>query len=544
MKGFKKITTIVLGLAVAVGSILWAPQDVEAGFSNIVVDNASFSQELDTAKWHVPNKDVVAENGKLIFSANSNEETRIITMEPVRDSGNGKALFSANYTMKLKKLPAGEKFVLGFSLATVESNYEEAGNIEVVFESSNGVRVKLVAYNDDGDATVLANMANAGVSVGNDFTVSAVGTRSGNLSVKINGKTLYDKECPISMEGRIGFLQTGKCQAEVASVHIVSYKYDTPENVNFTEDFESGNFNANVLHSKLLAGTGHYPSGIQVEDYEGSKVLMYRNSNVGYLTTKYQYSNFEMSFDVPYIMRENILDENGKVTMPGNMDITVIIGADVSRYTAIEQVWQNAPDALLFNNHHVFSNRYINNGVIEAIDNKGLWKEGTTEGYSIKISMVDTKVKVFVKALDAKDWIQVLDYKIGNETPTGYIQIVSGYGRSNFAIDNLKVTNKDENAKVIKVDFKSGDMGFEDYDYEQMEKKYRDGELNSADIEGNQSEQTNNEQTKKEDKAMIIEWYYIVLGSTVAVGIVLIVVVLLVTRKKSKGNGGQSNEET
>lgn len=546
MKTFKKITRIILGLSVALIGVMITPKHAEAGFSNIVVDNASFSESLDAAKWHVPNKDVVAEGGKLVFPANSNDETRIITMEPARDSGTGTELFAANYTIKLKKLPAGQKFILGFSLATVESNYEEAGNIEVVFQNSNGVKVSVVGYDNDGGAITLAGAQSSGVSLGSDFTVSVVGTRKGNLSVKVNGKSLYNKACPIDMEGRIGFLQTGKCEAEVSNLHIISYKYETPENANFTEDFESGSINANVLHSKLLACTGHYPAGIQVEDYKNSKVLMYRNSNVGYLSTKYQYSNFEISFDVPYMLRENILDENGKVTMPGNMDFTVIIGADVPRYTVVEQVWQYAPDALLFNNHHVFSTRYINDGVIAPIDDKGMYEEGSTTGYSVKISMIDTKVTVFVKALKAKEWIQVLDYKIGNETPTGYIQIVSGYGRSNFAIDNLKVVNKDENAKLVEAGFKSGDMGFKDFEYQPMEKKYRDGELISEEVDAelDETEQTQqiekNEQTEKTES---IEWYYLVLGSAIALGILLVGLAFVVTKKKSKRNGGQSSEE-
>ena len=60
----------------------------------------------------------------------------------------------------------------------------------------------------------------------------------------------------------------------------------------------------------------------------------------------------------------------------------------------------------------------------------------------------------------------VYSYKIGNATPTGYVHIWSK-GQANFAIDNVRIVNKDKEGKVIDVDYQSGKMtGTEDYVYE------------------------------------------------------------------------------
>ena len=543
MKKVRKLLVTAISCFVLVATIAIAfPKEALAGFSNLVIDNSSFAQELDTSKWHVPNKDVVAKDGKIVFPSASTAHTKLIMAEPIRNSEMSDTLFTVDCTMGFTQLPVGQKFVLGLSLATIESGMEEPGNVEVVFTNKQGIRVAVVAYNNDGDRVTLANVQNIGTNVGGNFKVNVSATKNNKLVVKVNDKTICTKQSPVELTGRIGFLQTGSCGAEISNLNIHSYRYDTPENANIFEDFESGSINVNLLQSTCVAGTGQYPAGAQVEEYGGSNVMMFRNANVAHIGTVYKYSNFEATFDVPYILHNSVVDEDGNILSPATLDWAFVIGADVPVYQAVAQEWIYASDALIFNSTHVYSYRHIYEGILTSIFDKGIFDNSKNEGYSVKISVIDTIVTLSMKALDAKEWIEITSYKMGNETPTGHIHIVSGNGRANFAIDNLRIVNKDQNAKTIEVGFKSGDEGLKDWEYVPMEVKYRDGNTlegeNGIEVEDNKVTEKNFIQEAMKNNT---NWFYVT-GGIVAVSILLVVSVLLATRKK-KVKRGVNNEE-
>lgn len=545
MKRLKRFTVAALALAVVATGVNLIPMHVSAGVSNVVVDNSSFAEELDSSKWHAASADVLVQGGKLVFTTESTGDTRLIATDLVSASEQSSTLFKADYTMKLTTLPAGEKFILGYSLGSVEAYYEEAGNLEVVFENNNGLKVSVVAYDEDGKAITLSGAQSVGTSLGSSFTVNVHATTKNHVSITVNGKTIYNKTTPIDMGGRIGFLQSGGCAAEVSSVSIISHRYDTPENPNIVEDFESGTININALSSRNLNSCGYFPCGIQVEEYNGSNVLMFRNANVGGIGTIYKYSNFEATFDVPYMQHTNVVDEEGNIIKPANVSLAFVIGSESYEFTNAEnQDWIYAPDSILFDSNGVFSYKHINEGAFADLTR--FYEKGTTQGYSIKITMIDTIVTVYMKALNAQNFEQVMSYKIGNATPTGHLQI-SSTGRSNFAIDNLKIVNKDKDAKSIQVDYKSGKAtNIDDWAYEPMEVKYRDG---STPLEPSVDVDTDKVTDEKEPNVVVIEqnadntqWYYLMAIAGVT-AVVIIAVSVIATRKKRVGNGGDTHEE-
>ena len=81
MKRLKKLTVIALGLLMAVTSVNLASIDVFAGLSNVVVDNTSFAEELDSSKWHAASADVLVEGGKLVFTSESTGRERTASVE-------------------------------------------------------------------------------------------------------------------------------------------------------------------------------------------------------------------------------------------------------------------------------------------------------------------------------------------------------------------------------------------------------------------------------------------------------------------------------
>lgn len=463
-----KVAVLAIAFAIAGGSQFTLP--VSAGSSDIVVNDESFATKLDTTKWNAPNVDVVVENGKLIFPESSTGNTRLITKLPATKSRQHEELFHADYAMKINTLPEGERFVLGFSLSGIEAYYGEQGNVEVIFENNNGIKVGVVGYDDSGEEVRFAESVNCGTSFGQSFKVSVHATIDMKLSVTVNNKKIYEGASPIDLEGRIGFLQTGKCAVEVSSVTIISHKYDSPENVNIIEDFESGGININTMTSKMSNGTGSYPAGIQVEDYNDSKVLMFRNANLAYFGTIYQYSNFEITFDIPYMLHKNITREDGTIKTPYHMAFMLTIGDESEDYD--DYGYETAAEGISFASSEISFLK----GNSERIffEGKEFYDEATNEGYSVRVTVIDSWVTVEIKPLDGNQYTEMASYKFGDATPLGYVHLWST-GQANFAIDNLRIINKDKDANVKEVEHKIRTLvGVEDWEYEPMEIKYVD----------------------------------------------------------------------
>ena len=91
------------------------------------------------------------------------------------------------------------------------------------------------------------------------------------------------------------------------------------------------------------------------------------------------------------------------------------------------------------------------------------------KGISIKVCAIDGQVYIYMKWMEETEWTQVLTYPF--DTPTGTISIWTSNG--DYAIDNLKIVNKDSQPQLINVDYKSSVLkNTGDWDYEPMEKTY------------------------------------------------------------------------
>jgi len=471
MRIAKLITTVTLTAAIIIGGAGVSNMDVSAGSSDIVVSSTSFANNIDVAVWSVPSEDIIAENGKIIFPKESTADSRIITKLAIANSAQNEELFSADIHLKLKELPAEQAFIVGFSLSSIEAYNGEAGNVELLFENNNGVKASLIAYDDSGEKQVLSEAKSCGVSIGSNVNISAQASIDNKLTLKVNGTTLYNAVSPIALEGRIGFLQTGSCEAEVTSVDIISHKYDTPENANITEDFEGDGINKNAVHSKMYGQTG-VQATLGIEEYNGSKVLMFRNVGNGYFGTNYQYSNFELTFDVPYMQLDIVTnEEDGALITMRNSGIAVSMGDASTEYSSLG--YADASEAIIFTGTTVKSQL---TGAEADISGKNFYQKGSVGSYSVKIKVVDQKVSVAMKALEKEDYVEVLSYSLGNETPLGYVHVWST-GTGYFAIDNFNIANKDEEGQITDVEYQSATVtGVEDWEYQPMEKNYLEQE--------------------------------------------------------------------
>ena len=512
----KRIKIISVAFAVVMLAEAIEALPVFAGLSETVIDNSSFAESISNTHWNNAGADVSVENGKIIFPNESTEDTRLITQTLAKKTEGAKNIFSAEYSIRFKQLPQGEKFILGFSLNSIEALPGEAGNLEVAFQNSGGIKADVSVYDEDSKKQVLLQPVGIGAAIGSDVKVQVYATTDMNLSITVNQKVIFNGKAPIDLTGRIGFLQTGNCGAEVDTLNIVTSSYTISDGCNATEDFERGSMNANAFYSKHTTASGYYPAAIRVEDYNSNKVLMFRNSYVGYFSTLHQYSNFEFTFDIPYMLHTEIKNELGETIQPAHSAFAVVFGKEV--YDGDGWGVSDAHSALIFNNSSVSSLKDEN--IKENFSKEEFCDMSKNEGYSVRVIVQDTYTSVALKPLEGDTWTELLSYKMG-ETPIGYVQI-RPYGKANFAVDNVKIVNKDVGSAPKEVEFAEGGMpGVEDWVYEPMEVKYRP--------------------TKQAEQE--VNWYLLAAIVT-SVAILLIVACVFIKQRKRKiAIGGKEDEK-
>ena len=284
------------------------------------------------------------------------------------------------------------------------------------------------------------------------------------MTVVINGSKKYEGKLPIEGTGRFGVFQTGKCGAVISEMNYFCSHYETPENSNIFEDFENGDFNVNEFYSTSRTN-GCYPSYIGIEEMDGNKVLRFKNTGLAYFATQKQYSNFELSFDIPYFLREDIYDEDGTQLGKKGGNIGVSFGSH--QYEAEGYAYVHDVDLITIREDSVVSHlRHI--WEAPSLVDLGIVSMDNNKGFSFKYSMVDGHAVCQVKALSSDKWITVGegDYDLQK---TGYIYIWST-GNADCALDNIKITNLDENAKVVELEHKSNIVTAEDYELTEAEK--------------------------------------------------------------------------
>lgn len=442
--------------------------NVSAGSNVTITSMLTQSGEFNSTDWFVPNDDLEFENNSLNFTEDGNEETRLISKTIATKDDSFENLLNVNARIKISGIPQGKSFILAVGLLSIDSLYSEAGNVEMHFKNNSGLTADIMAFDEDGKSTDIVSGKRCGISLNSYADVNLVISNGGVLKISVNGQGIIDTKLPFVPEGRIGILQNAQCVASVSKLEMTTYSYDRPENVNVKEDFESGYINANAFTSKMI-NSARIPAAIQVEDYNESKVLMFRNAGVGYFGTTYNYSNFEISFDVPFILREYVYDDDGMELQVPNGEFGISFGdvaADVSG-----QDYQQSTDLILFTGSGVSG--WFSNWKTSFAD-KNFYKPQTNEGYSVKMTVIDGDLTLYMKDLSDASWQEMAKHSYSKNKP-GSIKIWSTRD-TNIAFDNICISNLDSNANLIENEYKSGKIEQADYVYSPQKNVFRDAE--------------------------------------------------------------------
>ena len=468
-KGRNRLCLLLAGV-VLMGSLSVLP--ASAGSTTIRINKDSYQDGLDSTVWHDADGDIEIEQGNIVFPDNSTESTKLITKTDVVKIEQLDTMVSASFDLKFSSLPEGETFAFGMGLSSLEAVTGEEGNIEIDFTNQGGLKAGVSVFETADEATKPAQDQSVG-SIGSTLKVEAVLSSQGKLTVKINGTVLCDTEVSVAGEGSVGFLQSGSCGAAVSNLEIDLYQYDRPQNCDIYEDFEDGDFNSSLLGSKMTRSSSCDNCYLAVEEYNGNQVLMFKNVGKGYIATKYQYSNFEMTFDMPYLQRVEEKDEEGNVVTAMLTFFGVSFGGDVGG--SDDNVdFTGASDLLLFSG---YDSQGWNNKRQGVKLTKHLYREADcTKTPTFRISVVDGTVTAQIKYSDEADsaYETMISYTM-DSTPTGYIAIwAPSEIASSFAIDNISIKNLDRDPNLTEVGKTSSKWTIPaDYEYTPTEKVYR-----------------------------------------------------------------------
>ena len=519
MKRQKLAVIMLLVFSISLSSLIPASKS-EAGQRVTTLDASTIE---DSSYWYCPEGDVVTKDGKITFTESSEDYTKFISRLAMTANKNSEEFVIVGGSIKFNKMPSGQDFVLALGVQDIEPSLGDAENIEVKFQNKGGVKVSADAYDADGNRQVLSGMKNTGVAVGGKATFRVSITKDSILKVSINGKSVISAKIPVSGSGKIAFMQTGGCAVEISEISIKGYEYDRPENTNVSEDFEKGLdiSKIHILNTYEHGGNLFKPGRVAVEEYDGNKMLMFANAAGYYFTTKYQYSNFEMSFDVPKMqLPEEMIYDDGSGYF---YSFGILFG--ISNDANVTWDETEAADGI-----HFGRGGRVTSVKTQLLDKTSEAHPIASENkpFSVKLSVIDGKVTVGLKWMEEKQYETVGTYTLESGSPLGYIRF-SIPVITNMAIDNLKITNLDENPNVIETEYQNGIETFEDAKYEEFERVYKDTTKKDTD------------KTNSNDILPGISWYWLlpvaaVIGAAIIGGSFGVVKIKEKRRKEAVNN--------
>lgn len=515
-----KVSSIVVLVLVLFMGLFLPNTEVEAGKTTTILNAQNLT---DATCWYCPNEDVLTDNNVLTFTDKSTENTKYISKATIESNEDNEEFLTMECVVQFNKLPKGEKFVLGLGLTRLESYIGDANNIEVTFTNDNGIKVGVYVNETAGTPVTIADPQPCGISLGQGVRVRITLTNKQVLNVTVAGKKICSNKIPVTGSGRVGFLQTGNCAAEIKELDIKGYRYERPENTNISEDFEKGvDISKIEVVSTFKNGVELMrPARVAVEECgEGNKALVFVDAGGYYFTTMYKYSNFEMTFDVPYLRLAKEVYEDERYNFFNSFGIAF----GLTTNAATDWYTTDCADQIVFDRWGGVASTKVE-GFQTTLESHKYWED--FKPISVKLSVIDGDVTVGVKWVTEEQYTTIGSYKLEVGSPSGYIRF-SVPDMGNASIDNLKITNLDDKANVIETEYQSGKVEATDAEYEPFERVY-----------ANQDE--DKEVVSFDKKAMM--WYLLIPEALVIGAAIILVPIIVDAYKKKKSKGGKVNEE-
>lgn len=525
----KKYKLLIAAAAVAVGvagaGLLPNAVTAKAGSSEVYIASSTSIDDtsINSGDFLTTGK-VAAENGKAKFNTLSEKEKLTTKTKAFNLKEYGvTTLLDFSSTLNFSSFAENGNFSMAFGLNNLknETGAEDSFAVKVNYDSaSKKFSIGVSEYTKDGEISVYASTVIGAIKINRDVTFKVFVDTDCNLTVSVlptgassETKLVSGYGLNVNPEGYISYISSGRNEITLSDPQILVYEYDAPETIDYTETFDKNGYNSNVFYSASTASP-ITPSSLSVEN----GALRFKNTAAAYISTRYKYSNFELSFDITDMARTATFDDNGNVVSLINSWFGIAFGVNsideapdtTTRYSTWLQLGRVVPGVENFvkpaNVHYLLW------------DNNGNWNNVTDPQYmtdfnpwstkydgeviNVKFAVTDGLVELFMKIDGDHDWGEpYFTYDFG-KVKTGYVRIFTAGNTGietkgieyndvgNFTIDNLSIKDTDhENAKTLlpTPEYKSNLWGkTPDYDYKTKpdDKDLIGNKISSGDMNG------------------------------------------------------------
>lgn len=485
----KKYKLLIAAAAVAVGvagaGLLPNAVTAKAGSSEVYIASSTSIDDtsINSGDFLTTGK-VAAENGKAKFNTLSEKEKLTTKTKAFNLKEYGvTTLLDFSSTLNFSSFAEDGNFSMAFGLNNLknETGAEDSFAVKVNYDSaSKKFSIGVSEYTKDGEISVYASTVIGAIKINRDVTFKVFVDTDCNLTVSVlptgassETKLVSGYGLNVNPEGYISYISSGRNEITLSDPQILVYEYDAPETIDYTETFDKNGYNSNVFYSASTASP-ITPSSLSVEN----GALRFKNTAAAYISTRYKYSNFELSFDITDMARTATFDDNGNVVSLINSWFGIAFGVNsideapdtTTRYSTWLQLGRVVPGVENFvkpaNVHYLLW------------DNNGNWNNVTDPQYmtdfnpwstkydgeviNVKFAVTDGLVELFMKTDGDPDWGEpYFTYDFG-KVKTGYVRIFTAGNTGietkgieyndvgNFTIDNLSIKDTDhENAKTL-----------------------------------------------------------------------------------------------
>lgn len=445
----------------------------DAGSSRVyVVSEASITKNTISTGSFFISGDVTANNGKAVFGKTA-EVSSLFAKAKIRNlkEYGVSELFSMNLKLNISEIAANGRYSVCFGLKNIREYVGSANSFDVEFTYNDGMYVGVNYYDANGNQSSIYKKQKFGaLSLNKDISLSVTVTTDNKLTVRINGDAYVSNRSVSDASGYVAFYSEGANKVTLSDAEVISYKYDAPATIDYVETFDNG-YNANVFSSQSKASPMS-PSSLSVEDGK----LVFKNTAEAYFTTKYQYSNFELTFDISNLYSEAEFNELGEPTKLISNWFGIAFGVDSVDLSAAATVpltsWLHFEGVPIDQDHSKTWDypRYVmwENGTARDVQSMygangksfSLWNKHDVQGRTInvKLTMTDGLVELYYRIDGDYDWgTPYYSYNLG-AVRTGYVRIftwgdtalhekgLAYQAVANFTIDNFSIKNTDNEA--------------------------------------------------------------------------------------------------
>lgn len=465
---------------------------VYAGSSKVAVltPNVSVSGSSINEGDFIKEGGVYAKDGKAIFDDNCSVTAKLLAKTKINNLKKYglTSLMEMSITLNVSSIADGGKISFAFGLNSARNVVGSADSAEIAITyESNKLNIAVNEYvNEDNPKAVSAKSAYSMFSLNSDITF--------NMNIDVNNKVYLSAECKEAQSGKIDILrgrpltidaagyvsitsfstESAKNNFKLFDMSVTGYAYDVVETVDhYLETFDNGTYNANMFYSEST-GSPLSPSKIYVENGR----LVFRNVGKGYFTTREQYSNFELKFDIVDLYREGLLNDDGSIKQLISHWFMIGFGVDEYNAPASERIpatflqlegmplhSDSAPSDHI-TGEATNKDRYVlwNNGAAADVASMrkldGSWSIWDNDyvgdaTVNVKFTVIDGVISLYAKLDTATEYTLLYNYDLGT-MQTGYVRLYT-YGQEsgeitrtssllNMTIDNFEITNLDNDA--------------------------------------------------------------------------------------------------